>query len=86
MNNAQVKGTIDEIAGSVKRKAGELTDDTPLQIRGIAQQVKGKVENAWGNAKEELSDAMDGPDVHVDTNIAVGLTRPELEAEDCKAK
>jgi len=86
MNSNQVKGSIDEVVGSIKRKAGELTGDTPLQIKGIAQQVKGKVENALGNAKEKLCIATEGSDVHVDTRIAVGLTRSEPEAENCKTK
>ncbi len=52
MNKNQLKGTLDEVVGTVKREAGKLTNDTPLQVEGIAQQVKGKIENAWGNAKD----------------------------------
>lgn len=39
MNMDRVKGTIDEVVGSVKRRAGELTDDVQLQLEGMAQQV-----------------------------------------------
>ena len=42
MNQDQVKGAIDKVVGSAKRKAGELTGDTRPQVKGIAQQVKGK--------------------------------------------
>ena len=35
MNKDRVKGAIDEVVGSAKRKAGELTGDTPLQIKGL---------------------------------------------------
>lgn len=52
MNSNRVKGTIDILAGSAKRKAGKLTGDTPLQIKGIAQQVKGKLEDALGKAED----------------------------------
>ena len=55
MNKDRVKGAIDKVVGSAKRKAGELTGDTQLQIEGMAQQVKGKVENAWGKAKDTAS-------------------------------
>jgi len=48
---------MDEAAGTVKQKTGELTGNTPLQIEGIAQQVKGKLENAWGKAKDAVNDA-----------------------------
>jgi len=57
MNKDQVKGTLDDAAGRVKRQAGEWTGDTKTQVDGAAQQVKGKVEKAWGNAKETARDA-----------------------------
>ena len=28
-----------------------------LEVTGMAQQVKGKVENAWGKAKDAVNDA-----------------------------
>jgi uncharacterized protein YjbJ (UPF0337 family) len=46
MNKGRVKGVIDEVVGGIKRKAGELTGDTQLQVQGVAQQEKGKIENA----------------------------------------
>lgn len=57
MNKDRVKGTIDKVVGSAKRKAGTWTGNTPLQVKGMAQQAKGKVENAWGKAKDGLRDA-----------------------------
>jgi uncharacterized protein YjbJ (UPF0337 family) len=51
MNKDRVKGTVDETVGSAKRKAGELTNDMKLRVEGMAQQVKGKVENAWAGRK-----------------------------------
>ena len=57
MNKDRVNGTIDEVVGNAKRKAGGLTGNVPLQVRGMAQQVKGKVENAWGKSKDAVRDA-----------------------------
>jgi uncharacterized protein YjbJ (UPF0337 family) len=57
MNKDRVKGTIDEMVGSAKQKAGNLTGDIQLQVEGMAQQVKGKVENTWGKAKDAVRDA-----------------------------
>ena len=54
MNNNRVKGTLDEVVGIAKQKTGELTGNAQLQIEGIAQQVKGKVESAWGQAKDAV--------------------------------
>jgi uncharacterized protein YjbJ (UPF0337 family) len=57
MNKHRVKGTIDEVVGSTKRKAGELTGDSQLQVKGMAQQVKGKIEGALGKVEDKVSNA-----------------------------
>ena len=54
MDTNRVKGAIEEVVGIAKQKTGELTGNSQLQIEGIAQQVKGKVENAWGQAKDAV--------------------------------
>jgi uncharacterized protein YjbJ (UPF0337 family) len=59
MDKDQVKGTLDDAAGRVKRQVGEWTGDTGTQGEGAAQQVKGKAEKAWGNVKEAARDAKD---------------------------
>jgi uncharacterized protein YjbJ (UPF0337 family) len=57
MDKDRVKGTVDDAAGRVKRQVGEWTGDTNAQAEGAAQQVKGKVEKAWGNVKDAARDA-----------------------------
>jgi uncharacterized protein YjbJ (UPF0337 family) len=59
MNKHQVKGTIDDVAGRMKRQAGEWTGDTKVQLEGLGQQVKGKAETALGTAKEAVHDGQD---------------------------
>jgi len=54
MNNNRVNGTADEVVGSIKQKAGKLTGDTPLQVKGMTQQVKGKLENTLGKAQDAV--------------------------------
>ena len=61
MNRDRVKGAIDQAVGGVKRKAGQLTGDKSLQVRGIAQQVKGKLENTVGKAKDAIAVAKRRP-------------------------
>ncbi len=63
MNKDRVNGTIDKVVGSAKRTAGKLTGNTPLQIKGIAQQVKGKLESTLGKAKEAVRQANKGTKV-----------------------
>lgn len=80
MNKDQVTGMIDEVAGSAKRMAGELTDNPKLQVKGMVQQVKGKVEGAWGKAKESAHNATACSDVHVDEHVKLGMKNPTADA------
>jgi uncharacterized protein YjbJ (UPF0337 family) len=68
MNKDRVSGTIDEVVGSTKQTAGKLTGNTPLQVKGVAQQVKGKLENALGNAKDAVRGANQKPGAPRDTD------------------
>jgi uncharacterized protein YjbJ (UPF0337 family) len=81
MNKDRAKGTIDELVGSAKRKAGEMTGDTELQIEGMAQQVKGKVENAWGKAKDVVHEANEEAKVQHETRIEVEIERSAAESQ-----
>jgi uncharacterized protein YjbJ (UPF0337 family) len=69
MNEDQVKGTIDELVGSAKHKAGDLTGDVHLQVEGMAQQAKGKIENAWGKAKDAVQEANQKTTVRHDPHV-----------------
>lgn len=53
MDNDRIKGKADEITGKVKSKLGEMTGDRETQAEGIGQQIKGKVQNAFGKVKDE---------------------------------
>jgi uncharacterized protein YjbJ (UPF0337 family) len=52
MNKDQVKGKVKDVAGRIERQAGEWTGDEEQQVNGALKQVEGKLQNAWGNAKE----------------------------------
>jgi uncharacterized protein YjbJ (UPF0337 family) len=86
MNKDRVKGTIDEAVGSAKRKAGEWAGDGQLQIEGMVQQVKGKLENAWGKAKDAVDDANKEAAVKHESRIEVELEVAALEDETAKSK
>ncbi|MGA2886536.1 MAG: CsbD family protein [Terracidiphilus sp.] len=83
MNKDRVKGMIDEVAGTAKRKAGELTDNPKLQVEGMVQQVKGKVENAWGKAKDAVHDATDDTEVDLNAHVKLGSKSSDAVAK-CK--
>lgn len=67
MNEDRVNGTIDEVVGSAKRTAGKLTGNTPLQVKGMAQQVKGKLENTLGRTKDAVRGTNQGTKVQQNT-------------------
>ena len=85
MNKDRVKGTIDEMVGSAKRKAGEVTGDAQLQVEGMAQQVKGKVENAVGKVKDIVREANLEAEVRHDTRMKVELDSSAVELHDNKS-
>jgi uncharacterized protein YjbJ (UPF0337 family) len=58
MNSNQANAKADEVVGSIKRKAGKATGNTPLQVKGIVQQSKGKLEGALGAAKDKAKDVV----------------------------
>lgn len=86
MNKDRLKGTIDEVVGSAKRKAGELTGNTRLQVEGMAQQVKGKVENAWGKTKDGVRSAIENTEVHADAHVKLDVKKPTPGTECNKSK
>jgi uncharacterized protein YjbJ (UPF0337 family) len=57
MNKDRVKGKIDKVVGSANRKTGKLTHNGQLQVEGMAQQVKGKIESAFGEVKDAVQQA-----------------------------
>jgi uncharacterized protein YjbJ (UPF0337 family) len=57
MNSNRVNGKVDEVVGSIKQKAGKIVGNTPLQAKGVVQQVKGKAENTLGKAQDMVRGA-----------------------------
>ncbi|AWN54627.1 CsbD family protein [Methylobacterium sp. 17Sr1-1] len=50
----RVEGSATNLGGKVKEGAGNLTGDEKLKNEGIADQVKGKVQNVVGGIKDAL--------------------------------
>jgi uncharacterized protein YjbJ (UPF0337 family) len=84
MDKDRVRGTIDEVVGSAKQKAGEWTGDTQLQVEGIAQQVKGNLENAWGKVKDAVHEANAEIGVQHDTHVRVDIAYSAAKDERSK--
>jgi uncharacterized protein YjbJ (UPF0337 family) len=55
MNNEHVKGAVDKGEGKIKEAAGHVTGDKKLENEGKADQVKGAVHSAVGDAKDAFN-------------------------------
>jgi len=83
MDKDRLKGTVDDTAGRIKRQVGEWTGDTGAQVEGATQQVKGKVEKAWGNVKDAARNAGEKADrdrdVVVERDVVPDRDRDDLD-------
>jgi uncharacterized protein YjbJ (UPF0337 family) len=59
MNKNEIKGKAKDVAGRVERQVGEWTGSPEKQAHGAMKQVEGKIQNAWGNVKDEAKKAAD---------------------------
>ncbi|MDT7816809.1 MAG: hypothetical protein QOJ42_6725 [Acidobacteriaceae bacterium] len=58
MDNEHVKGAADKTAGKIKEVAGHVTGNKKLETEGEADQVKGAVHDATGDAKDAGKEAI----------------------------
>lgn len=69
MDKDRIKGKAEDVAGRIKRQAGEWTGDKEAQSEGAMDQLKGKARNAMGKMKDAARDAADdtrGEDKDID--------------------
>ena len=59
MNSNQVKGTVKDAAGAVRRKVGEVTGNTTEQVKGLRDQAEGKLQKTVGDVQERAEDRLD---------------------------
>jgi uncharacterized protein YjbJ (UPF0337 family) len=54
----KIKGTANEAIGKAKQGIGEATGSDRMQGEGMAQEIKGKGQNAMGDAKQATKDVV----------------------------
>jgi CsbD-like. len=54
MNKLNIKGTWNEVAGKIKQKYANLTDDDLLYKEGKEEELLGKLQKKIGKSKEEI--------------------------------
>ena len=52
MNNDQIKGVANNIAGMIQEEIGKLSGNKEQQAKGIKKQISGKIQKTYGDAKE----------------------------------
>ncbi len=56
MDENRIDGAAATMGGKIKDAVGSLVGDASLQTEGKADQVSGRVQNAYGSAKDALGD------------------------------
>jgi uncharacterized protein YjbJ (UPF0337 family) len=54
MNSDQMKGKFKQLAGEIKRKWGQITDDDVTQAEGSTEKLVGKIQERTGERREEI--------------------------------
>jgi uncharacterized protein YjbJ (UPF0337 family) len=86
MNKDRVKGAMDQSLGSAKREAGKLAGMGELELEGIAQQVKGKLESALGEAEDVIQIANEEAVINHESRIDVEMKCSAIESKEDIAK
>ncbi|GBR54406.1 CsbD family protein [Gluconobacter sphaericus] len=55
----KIKGVANQVVGKVKEEVGHITNDKKLEGEGVAQNLKGKVQKATGDAKDAVKSGID---------------------------
>ena len=67
IDHDRTEGSAKQMGGQMKEGAGKLFGDEKMKDEGRADQAEGKLQNAWGSAKDEaretLSDSDDDSDI-----------------------
>lgn len=58
-NDDEIRGKIDEAAGTVKQHIGRAAGDVDLEDEGAAQRTTGNVESTLGKARRKVSEGLD---------------------------
>jgi uncharacterized protein YjbJ (UPF0337 family) len=59
MNRDELNGKAEKIKGRVKERLGDLTDNDRLRDEGVADEVKGEVQQGFGKARRKVGDTLD---------------------------
>lgn len=79
MNKETLEGKLEQIAGNIKEKFGEVTGNQRMANAGAAERVKGAAKEAWGHTKDTAQQV-------AETKSENLKDRFEAEAHDVREK
>lgn len=59
MNSTHVSSKVNKAKGKIKEEVGHLTSNEDLAAKGVGQQVFGKIQEAFADAKDKVKGAVD---------------------------
>ncbi len=59
MDKDRIDGAAHQAKGAVVQAAGRVTGDSKMEAQGAAERAGGKIQNAYGGAKDTLREAVD---------------------------
>ena len=62
IDDDRTEGSMKQMGGKMKEGAGNILGDAKLKREGEADQAEGKLQNAWGSAKDEAREMTDSDD------------------------
>jgi uncharacterized protein YjbJ (UPF0337 family) len=55
----RTEGSMKKMGGNLKEGAGNLLGDEKMKREGQSDQAEGKLQNAWGGAKDAVRETLD---------------------------
>ncbi|MGA2456461.1 MAG: CsbD family protein [Terriglobales bacterium] len=63
MNRDQLKGKFKQMAGEIKRKWGQVTDDDLTQAQGNTEKLVGRIQERSGDQREAIEKWLKSEDI-----------------------
>ena len=59
IDSDRTEGSLKQMGGKLKEGAGKIVGDEKMKREGQSDQAEGKLQNAWGGAKDAVRDSLD---------------------------
>ena len=60
VDSDRIDGSLKKMGGNLKEGAGNVLGDEKLKREGQSDQKEGKLQNAWGGAKDAVRETLSG--------------------------